>query len=289
MGTMKVVYIILFSFALLSDKAWAQPPADIPEPQIIRESVPNTPSGFGIGFLLGAGDYPILSMPMMESVPGRVDGSQFLDDVRSNRGSSLGLNLNWRSDQYAYPVIVTGNWLRVATAPGLGIPTPASYSRLSLNLASSLGTGVQSLSVEPGVEARRSMYLNVDSGHYIDSIHLMTKLVAKPKKDLAISLYYSLAPWSKFGLLQGANTDGSGVLAGSRVKVEDFGSSLTWSTLGQTDVIVAFVNERSSVSLDNTGGYTAYGLPVTSDPTLSGPKKFQLNVRQVLIGTQKRF
>lgn len=286
---MKVGSIILFSVALVSGKAWAQPPADMEEPQVIHEAAQNSATGFGIGFLLGVGDYPILSMPMMESSAGRVDGSQLLDDVRSNRGSLLGLNLNWRSDQDVYPVTVTGNWLRVATAPGTGIPTPASYSRLSLNLASSLRTGIQSLTVEPGVEARRSMYLNVDSGHYIDSIHLMTKLVSKPKKDLAISLYYSFAPWSKFGLLQGSNTEGSGVLPGSRARVEDLGSSLTWSTRGQTDVVVAFVNERSSVSLDDTGGYTAYGLPVTSDPKLSGPKKFQLNVRQVLIGTQKRF
>jgi len=286
---MKFRTIFFLSLILTPSTAWAQPPSHIPEPQLVRRVTSSGNSEVGLGFFLGAGDYPIISMPLMENVDGRVDGSQFQDDVRHNRGSSLGLNLNWRSKKNSYPISVAGQWLRVATAPGTGIPTPASYSRLSLELSSSLGTGLPYITIEPAAEARRSMYLNVDSGHYIDSIHLKTKLVSRLRANLTLDVFYSYAPWTKFGLLQSDNSAASGALSGATTTVNEFGTSLTWSTNGHTDLILAFANERSIVDLDGTEGYMAYGLPVTSDPTLNGPRNFQLNMRQVVIGTQKRF
>ena len=289
MPKMKFRTIFFLSLTLLPTAVWAQPPAQIPEPQLIRRVTSSGNSEVGLGFFLGAGDYPILSMPLMENVDGRVDGSQFQDDVRNNRGSSLGLNLNWRSKKNSYPLSVAGQWLRIATAPGTGIPTPASYSRLSLEVSSSLGTGFPSMTIEPAAEARRSMYLNVDSGHYIDSIHLKTKVVSKLRENMTLDFFYSYAPWTRFGLLQSDNSAASGALSGATTKVEEVGTSLTWSTAGHTDLILAFANERSIVKLDGTEGYMAYGLPVTSDPTLNGPRNFQLNMRQVVIGTQKHF
>ncbi|MEI6833936.1 MAG: hypothetical protein WCL28_08065 [bacterium] len=281
-----IIYLVI---ALQSGLVLAQPPSDIPEPQFTRAQLPHGDSELGLGFFLGAGDYSILSMPIMENADSRVDGSRFQDDVRNNRGSSIGLNLNWRLKKYAYPLSLTGHWLRVATAPGTGIPTPASYSRLSLNLGSSLGTGLPSLAIEPSAEARRTMFLNVDSGHYIDSIHLRTKVVAKIRENIAMSVFYSYAPWTKFGLLQGSGSDGSGALTGTTTTVNEFGSSLTWSTAKHTDLILAYQNERSTVKLDSTDSYSVYGLPVTDDPILSGPKTFHLNMRQVIIGSQTHF
>jgi hypothetical protein len=280
---------LLLALLGISSTCWATTPSNNIEPGYKTTPTPTSDSKFGLGFFLGAGDYPILSMPIMENANNRVDGSQFLDDVRMNRGSSISLDLRWKSKSYGLPIYMSGSWQRIATAPGTGIATPASYSRLGIDMGSSLALSREMVSLQPSLEARRAMYLNVDSGHYVDSIRLKAKLLVNSYRDLSISFHYAYAPWTKFGVLQTNTSTGSGVLSNSRAKVDEVGSSLTWLAPNQTSIILSLTNERSIIDLKNADGYEAYGMPVTSDPKLNGPKNFRLSVRQVSLGTVKHF
>ena len=282
-------YIAILVFAL-PGFLQAQPPSYIPKPDFTAEKSTSRDhhSQVSLGLSVGAGQYPIVSMPMMENGSSRVDGSRYSEDVRINRGASFNLNLSWQSKEAAYPVKLSGNWQRIATSPGAGLVTPASYSRLGLDLSTELPLNSQVVLI-PALEARRSMYLNVDSGHFVDTISLKAALRSQIYNHLAVGVSYGLAPWAKFGVLQSGYSSESGTLKGSNARMSEIATTLNWNLSPSTDLTLTAAEENATVHLDNSDGYLAYGLPVATTPEFNGKKTYRLSVRHVSLGTVKKF
>jgi hypothetical protein len=269
----------------------AQPPMNVPRPGIDDEPSPmkTSPKAVAIGFSLGVGQYPILSMPMMDNSDMRVDGSTHAEDFRVNRGSSFNLELKWQKSDLRYPINISGSWNRLATTPSAGIATPSSYSRLNLELGTKVSFEDQGLSMSPAIEARRSMYQNVDSGHYIDAV-ILRAMIAYPLSDkIELSAAYGTAPLTKFGIMQATRQNGSGSLQDAKATLNELQSTLSYSVSNHSKLLCSASEENAHVEIDGYEGYLAYGLPVATPEPDQTKKTYSLRVRQLTFGAVTLF
>jgi hypothetical protein len=272
--------------ALISKASWAQPPVNAQRPGLddTARLVEVTPKAVGLGFFLGVGQYPILSMPMMENSDMRVDGSTTAEDFRVNHGSSFNLELKWQKLDLLYPISISGGWNRIATAPSAGIATPSSYSRLNLELGAKVAFDYLGLSVNPALEARRSMYQNVDSGHYIDTVILRAILSYQMSEKIELRAAYGAAPLTKFGIMQASGQSGSGGLRDSKASLNEWTSTLSYSLSHYSNFLCSVSEENAKVEMDDYEGYLAYGLPVATPEPEQTKKAYALKVRQLTFG-----
>lgn len=279
--------LIMTIVALLATTAvWAQPPIDAPRPGL-DDTTPLaevTSKAVGIEFSLGVGQYPILSMPMMENSDMRVDGSTHAEDFRINRGSSFNLELTWQKSDSRYPVNISGGWTRIATSPSAGIATPSSYSRLNLELGTKLLLGDSGLSLSPALGARRSMYQNVDSGHYLDTVILRAMLAYQLSEKIELSSAFGAAPLTKFGIMQAPGQNGSGGLQDATATLNEIRSTLSYSVSQHSKLLCSASEESAEVEINNYDGYLAYGLPVAAPEPGETKKTYALKVRQLTFG-----
>jgi hypothetical protein len=276
---------------LATTTLWAQPPTSVPRPGLDDTTHPTevTPKTVAIGFSLGVGQYPILSMPMMENSDMRVDGSIHADDFRVNRGSSFNLELTWQKSDSRYPLNISGGWTRIATSPSAGIATPSSYSRLNLELGTRVAFNDLGLSLSPALEARRSLYQNVDSGHYMDSVILRAMLAYQLSEKLELSAAHGVAPLTKFGIMQAPGQSGSGGLQDARATLNEIKSTLSYSVSQHSKFLCSVSEENAKVEMDNYEGYLAYGLPVATPEPGQTKKTYALKVRQLKFGAVTLF
>jgi hypothetical protein len=278
---------IITMFALLTTTTvWAQPPTSVPRPSLDdgTKHTETSPKAVAIGFSLGVGQYPILSMPMMGNSDMRVDGSTHAEDFRVNRGSSFNLELKWQKSDSRYPINISGAWNRLATSPSAGIATPSSYSRLDLELGSKVSFEDQGLSLSPAIGARRSMYQNVDSGHYIDAVILRAMLAYQLSEKLELSAAYGIAPLTKFGIMQATNQSSSGGLQDARARLTEWTATLSYRVSQHSKFLCSASEENAKVEMDNYEGYLAYGLPVATPEPGQTKKNYSLRVRQLTFG-----
>lgn len=286
----RVTLIAILS--MLASRAWSKDaPINDPAAQLsLQKSAPaphhlNT----GLGFSVGLGQYPILAMPLAENSNMRVDGSTIAEDVRINRGSVFSLNLKWENPDATYPMMINGSWSRIASAPGSGLTTPSSYARLNLELGTRFETADGAYSFIPSLETRRSMYQNVDSGHYVDSILLKASIVDTLSNSWQMRVGYGIAPWTRFGLMQSGAANGSGGLAGSSASLREVSVALTYKASLQTDLICSLADEQIKIEMDGSDSYLAYGLPVATGSESRLRKKYSLGVRQINFGAITKF
>lgn len=286
----RVTLIAILS--IFSSRAWSKgTPIDDPAAELgLRKSAPaphhlNT----GLGFSIGMGQYPILAMPLAENSNMRVDGSTIAEDLRINRGSIFSLNLKWENPEAAYPVLINGSWSRIASAPGSGLTTPSSYSRLNLEMGTRFETADGAYGFIPSLETRRSMYQNVDSGHYVDSILLKASIVNTLTSSWQMQVGYGIAPWTRFGLMQSGAANGSGGLAGSSARLREVSVAMTYKASRQTDLICSLADEQIKIEMDGSDSYRAYGLPVATGPESRLRKKYSLGVRHINLGAITKF
>jgi hypothetical protein len=240
---------------------------------------------------LGAADYPILQMPMSSSSGLRIDGSEEEQDLKRNQGAMLnvGLSRNFPT-QFANYNLGAGIH-RAATIPGGGIPTPASYVRVHANLAANIDLSSQwyGLQMTPELEARRSMYRNVESGHYVDAI-LLKSSVAKNLTDRWTTVIAGgYAPVTRFGLIQLSQRGPSGALGDSSANMWELSGKLLWSPNHQTTLHVCVAQENVGVKFKSTEGYRAYGLQVAPLGQGFSEKSYDLTTRYLTLGTSKNF
>lgn len=289
---MRHLYWVTFFVILcsLSSPAWPKG-SDIDGPELSLKKSTTAPHHLnaGLGFSIGIGQYPILAMPLAVNSNMRVDGSSVAEDLRINRGSIFSLHLNWENPDLTYPLHVNGVWSRIASAPGAGLTTPSSYARLNLEVGTFLRTATHGYVFVPSIETRRSMYQNVDSGHYVDSILLKATLLADLSESSQFRLTYGAAPWTRFGLMQSGDASGSGGLSGSSASLRDVSVAVTYKASYQTDLICSVGDEQTTVQMDGSEGYLSYGLPVSTGPESRLSKKLVLGVRQISIGTVTKF
>ena len=284
--------MIIAGFLLTTELAFAQPPKYAQRPGFSAsrsKSAETAPSKTSLGLSLGAAEYPIVEMPLMADAETRVDGTTAADDVRVNRGTLMDVSLEWVSSTGPLPYILTFHGQRIATAPGAGIPTPASYARLTGSLATKFQFHEHGIYLMPSMEARRSMYRNVETGHYVDAILLQSEIGASLSDDIELVVLGGVAPLAKFGILQGGSSSNSGILPDTSTRLNELGTKLVWNASSSTDFMISASQENATVRVNNIDSYRAYGLPVGAEPDQASTKIYNLSVRQISVGARKRF
>ena len=288
---MKYQIITVFLW-ITSYSAMAQPPANMTPPDLrSKNSNPaqnkNLPLSFDLS--MGTASYPILELPLAKDSDVRVDGSADKEDLRLNSGALMALRFTWNSPTSYLPFYISAGGQRAASAPGSGIPSPSSYLRLSSDVSTELTLAGAVLSILPGLEARRSMYRNVDSGHYVDAILVKTQVNGHVTSTLDLSVSGGTAPYTRFGVLRNSDSGRSGALASTSASVTETAAKVTWTPEPSTSFHAGLSQESTIAHVKNTSGYRAYGLPVAPSESTDSGRVYNLTVRQLLIGTTKKF
>jgi hypothetical protein len=288
-----IALTFLFLFFGLND-ALAQPGPDVPHPRFgFQENTNAQPMApltvFDIA--IGASDYPILEMPLSINGELRLDGSSEKQDLKRNQGALLNLALS-RTFPTKFANYKLGAGVhRAATVPGGGLPTPSSYVRVHAELSAhvDLSSIWYRLAITPAIEARRSMYRNVESGHYVDGI-LFKSAIAKNLVDRWQGEFSAgYAPFTRFGLIQPAQSGKSGALADSSANMSEISGKLIWSPNQRTHLHLCAAQESVNVIFNSTDGYSSYGLPVATLDQGFSEKSFNLYTRYLTFGTSKQF
>lgn len=282
------------AFAFVSSTTFAQPPQNIPHPRLalIKQSQStenNSHTAFEIS--AGVGEYPILEMPRTDFGDTRADGSTSATDLKINRGALLDLDLTRIIPTNLARYALNIGMQRLATVPGGGLPTPSSYLRLHADTSASfdLGPAFWNIVATPAVEARRSMYRNVESGHYVDAVLLKQAIEKSFSKKSTIELAGAYAPASRFGLLQDSKVGKSGALADATSQMYEISAKYKWTPETNTSFVLAASQESARVKLESSDGYKYYGLPVAPFTKREPTRLYDLTTRQLTIGTVKRF
>jgi hypothetical protein len=269
-----------------------QSPGAAPRPvnsTITSKYKPSGPSHVALDMSIGTGQYPVLEMPIMENSTDRVDGSNAVEDQSNNQGILLNLKLGWRQKTALVPYSVIVGAQRLSSAPGAAAQTPSSYARLNIETALHFDVTSTGTSLSPSLEARRSMYRNVDTGHYVDAVVLGSGIEQKVFDKFNVGLSAGIAPWTRFGVLQNSDFGKSGALDQTTATLSEFASRLTWTPEPETSFYVGFSQESVTVKMNSTNGYRSYGIPAAPMDVDQPQKIYNLTVRQMSIGTSKRF
>jgi len=267
----------------------AQPLAPRPNFESSKTASASSSSNVDFQLSLGTGQFPVLEMPVMRDSEERVDGSTNAQDFSQTNGALLDLKLGWASKTSAIPYSLTAGAQRMSSTPGGVSPTPATYTRLSAEAASIVSFESTGTSVIPALETRRDMYRNVDSGHYIDAILIKTAVEQPISKSIRVNANAGIAPWTSFGVLQNSDRGRSGALKDTTASMSEIGSKVIWTPEETTSFHLGVSQEMVSVRMNSESGYRDYGLPVANQDNANSAKAYDLTVRQVTLGTTKRF
>ena len=269
--------------------AQAQPLAPRPSLEAITPLPASASSNVDFQISLGTGQFPVLEMPVMRNSAARVDGSTSAQDFSQTTGPLIDLKLGWTSKLSIIPYSFSAGAQRVSSSPGGTNPTPASYTRLSAEAASIASFESTGTSVIPAIEARRNMYRNVDSGHYFDAVLLKSSIEQTIAAGVHVNASAGFAPWTTFGVLQNSDRGRSGALKDTDASLTEIGSKIIWTPQDSTSFHLNVSQEMVSVKMKNENGYREYGLPVAELENTLTPKSYNLTVRQISLGTTKRF
>lgn len=277
---------------LVTTTAVAQPPKSVTPPSL-RSSKAAADSGTASQTVLqisaGTGEYPIIEMPILSQGGIRADGSSSEQDIKTNRGILLNLNLGRSLPTNIAQYAIQLGFQRIASAPGGGLPTPSSYMRLNAEAEARFDIRSLGVAMTPALEARRSMYRNVESGHYMDALLVKTSIERNVTDETAVDFSIGYAPLTRFGLLRTSDLGNSGALADTTSSLMEFGGQIKWTPIQSTSFFMALTQESAIAKLASSDGYRSYGLDVAPYPDDRPIQVYDLTTRQLSIGTVKRF
>ena len=278
-------------FFLIAATAQAQSQGKAPRPlcgQPTKIAAPPSESHVAFEMSAGTAQYSILEMPLKDRSSDRVDGTDAEEDLTSASGVLLDLKLGWRQKTSVVPLIFLLGATQISSA-GPGESIPATYSRLKGSVSTRFEMTSIGASLIPGVEARRSMYKNIDSGHYVDAVLVKAAIEQKLTSEIKLGLNGGVAPWTKFGVLQNSDYGKSGALTQTTAGMKEFGSTLSWTPEPETTLHIGVLQETVAVKMDSTAGYQSYGFPAKPLDEETPQKNYNLSVRESFIGAAKRF
>lgn len=282
------------SLVLGGKLAVAQPGPDVPQPKFGFDEprqTSNMPPLTVFDIAIGASEYPIFEMPMTESGDIRIDGSNETVDLKKNRGALLNIGIERLFPTKFANYSLGAGYHRASTVPGAGIPSPSAYVRIHADVAASLdlSTALYGLQLTPAIEARRSAYRNVESGHYVDGILIKSSISKTISDQWDGQLAGGYAPMTRVGLIQPSNNGKSGALADSSASMSEMSAKLSWSPDSTSNFNICAAQESVRVRFSSTNGYRAYGLPVAPLERSYSEKSYDLTTRYILIGTGRKF
>ena len=199
-----------------------------PERVIITRPSAAKPSGLTLDIDVGAGQFPDLQAPAAITGDRRVDGTTLVQDSSQHKGAMLGAWLGLNSVHSLGSSYVRGGGFRIGSEATNNNKTVATYGRLALIGGSQWDAKTlwHGFNIITEAEVRRSMFRNIDTGHYADSV-LVRGGFKQSFGTVAVSTTGAYAPVTNFGYNQGISSSSSGTLADTSAKVSEWATSLS--------------------------------------------------------------
>jgi hypothetical protein len=283
LGTLVLVFSASAAHGQSDEKA--------PQPDFTASTKASTkplPSHVEFSMAAGSAQYSVLEMPQRADSNERIDGSLGEQDLTSQKGMLFDLKLGWLQKTAVAPVNFFIGGQQISSSPG-SVGVPSSYARFNAGVLAHFELASTGTTFSPGLEARRSMYRNIDTGHYVDAVLVEGALEQKLVSDCSISVNGGVAPWTKFGVLQNSDYGKSGALAGTSAGLREIGSQLSWNPEPETSIYVGVLEETVSVTMNSTAGYQSYGAAARPLGKDESQKTYNMSVREFSVGASKRF
>lgn len=260
-----------------------QPPSHLS----LREQAATKPVGLSLDVGAGIGRYQDLQPPMSASGAGRVDGSKTVYDSSPHTGPLLSGRLGWAHQNTYGQQFIGLNGMRMSAMPSSDVTARgSSYARMSLDGGADwlIANGVSVLS---GMELRRSMFRNTDSGHYVDSVILRTG-ISKNTPNYSLAATAGAAPITQFGYMQQASTGTSGGLATTSTSLYEWNTTATWLPVRDAALFVGIGEEVVSARVSDVRVYRNLGLDV-ADESETSIRDYRLSTVAFTIGAKRLF
>lgn len=283
LGTLFMLFAATVAHGQKGDRA---PKPDFGEPT--KTATRPLPSHVEFSMAAGSAQYSILEMPRRMDSDDRIDGSSGQEDLTSQKGLLFDLKLGWLQKTALVPVSFFIGGQQVSSSPG-SVAVPSSYARINAGASARFELASTRTAFTPGLGARRSMYRNIDSGHYVDAVLFEGALEQKLISDFSIAVNGGVAPWTKFGMLQNSDYGKSGALAETTAGLSEVGSQLSWNPEPETSIYLGVLQETVLVKMNSMAGYQSYGVAARPLDKSEPQKIYNLSVREFSIGAAKRF
>lgn len=260
----------------------------------LREQAATKPIGLTFDVVTGMGRYQDIQAPLASAIETpdgleitRVDGSKTLVDSTTHYGPLLSGRIGWSGDNEFGRQFAGISGMRMS-ALSSNDPNAAgsSYARLSADGGADWIVG-DHLSVLSGVELRRSMYRNTDSGHYIDSIILRTG-VDQGIGNYALGATLGVAPITQFGYMQRSSSGSSGGLRATSSSLYEWGLTAAWKPVRDATLFLGLSQEVVSADMSNVGAYKSLGLNVAEQLSDSTDRHYRLSTTSLTLGASRR-
>jgi len=251
-----------------------------------------TPSLVNFEVSSGVASFQDIQVPINEFENIRADGSTAGPEGVSRIGIPLRAQLNFRYPIQNFDLSAEGSLLHIIS--GMDSPRESrgsSYSRWDIGAGGGWNLNLGSrryLRTGLSTQIRRSMFRNISSGHYIDSV--MPRLeVLYSDSGWRFGVMAAIGASSKFGYHTGWGL-GGGVLPNSKTSLNEWGVRLARDLSARSSIQFQFAQESADVLVEDQRVYNKLGLDVGLDE-FDTPKSRQLYLSTwtALIGMNRRF
>ena len=267
--------------------AW-QSPVD-PSLEIVSRTEANRSPIYVMQGGTGFGIFQDIQVPFTPSGDRRADGSSASSELQDHLGFLLygTVGMSWDLDITRIDLALRALLVRATLGP---VETQtSSYSRFELTTGFNLLdlSDYRSTTVDLLTSVRRGNYLNISTGHYLETAALGLRLAVKPLSNWTVTSYGSYAPFARFGYSKGAFFGGD-YLKGSRTEMFEVGLENAANLRSDMQVLLGASYEQGRINLGDLTGYEAFGLQVGATPG-QVQKKFVLNTTLLRLGFKKSF
>lgn len=255
-----------------------------------KQATPSTIFAVNFTASTGIGFFQDIQTPVNQFAETRADGSVAGLEGVNHTGLPIDARLNivMRADNWSYSLGLNG--LYMSTIDGPAETRNSSYARLSalqdnqyhLRFLGRAG------SVGGGVEARRSMYRNVSSGHYVDTISPRLAIVMGREQVGKVEVYGSKTMVARLSYQSGLGA-GSGAIPSSFVDGYDAGIRVTRALGYRTSLRLEWNQEAQLIDIADTRDYDRFGLNTGLAEDESGFHQQSMLTNIVLIGLARGF
>jgi len=245
----------------------AEEPIPFPEATSTARFAPRT-----TGFVLSAeaasgfGRFQDIQVPFDRDAGFRIDGTASSEENIDHLGIPLSAGIlgEWRGHETPVGRLDFGlnlQMTRMESTTGTPDTRAASYSRVDLGgfARSTFNVADQDLFARLGTGLRRSAFMNVSTGHFIDAAMLYGSVGIKNQGTAEIELSAGISPFARFGYDEGKGF-ATEAMKNSTARIVELGTRVSLIVFQRTWLDTAVEHEQSTITLADIGAYESFGL-----------------------------
>ena len=240
--------------------------------------------------LSGFGSFQDIQVPESDVKGFRGDGTSAVSENQDHFGLPLGVKLSVGSDDSALGFYGNLSVLRINTMSGPPETASSSYSRFGFGLGSSIRWYFDEAKkynsfIRAEIEARRSSYNNVSSGHFVNALLPKLILGLEKPKSWAFQVFGAMGANVGFGYGTGFSLGGR-TFKNAETSMREFGVQVSFQVYKKTWLGFGIEEEAVDVKIDNIVEYNTFGLSVAES---RDARIYNLRTKLFQVNLQKRF